>query len=68
MGKKEVTIYTCDRCGATISDTVNSIGAWHYMHVFKWFVPTVSRYKIAYVCGECYEGFRKWYREKGDEE
>ena len=64
MAKREMTVYTCDRCGAeitnTIKDRVFNIGHFKYIHVFKWFVPMGDRYRLFYLCRDCWKSFMDW--------
>ena len=61
MGKKEQTIYTCDRCGAVISgDSSTVIGRHSFMHVLKWWIPTECQYKIVYLCKFCDGKYKKF--------
>jgi len=66
MGKSEMTVYTCDRCGKTIFDEnkVFLIGNFKYLHVMKWFVPTHENYRLFYLCGECWDSFKIWTQEE----
>lgn len=67
MGKHEITIYTCDRCGAKIKD-VKHVGTFHFMHVFKWYVayPSIAHYTMEYICQDCFNSFKEWYKKDGD--
>ena len=67
MPKKEVTQYICDRCGKVINGYVNHVGAFHYMHIFKWYVPIVCGYKLHYICEDCFKSFKKWYKSEEEE-
>ena len=54
MGKKEQTIYTCDRCGAVISGySPTVIGRHSFMNVLKWWMPIECQYKLVYLCKFC---------------
>ena len=69
MGRREIIVYVCDRCGKTIKD-VKHVGTFHFMHMFKWYVPALSfpHYTMKYICQNCFESFKKWYDKEGDSE
>ena len=67
MGKREITVYVCDRCGKTIKD-VKHVGTFHFLHIFKWYMPVWSSYSMKYICQDCWGSFKKWYGEEGDGE
>ena len=69
MGKREIIVYVCDRCGKTIKD-VKHVGTFHFMHVFKWYVayPDIAHYTMKYICQDCLNSFKKWYGKEGDSE
>ena len=62
MGKQELTIYTCDRCGRKIgsNEIKNGIGHFGYLHVLKWWMPVQGCYKLMYLCKDCYKEFDAW--------
>lgn len=63
MGKKEQTIYSCDRCGAVISeDALTVIGRHSFMHVLKWWMPIECRYKLVYLCKSCDEKYKRFLK------
>lgn len=66
MPKKEIVEYICDRCRETINGDVHHIGKFHYMHVFKWYVPMRDdRYPLRYICQDCWMSFKEWYETVG---
>lgn len=61
MAKLEYKVYICDRCGTEIFDSRHwLIGHHKYIHIFKWFMPTICKYQILYLCPDCYKSFREW--------
>ena len=69
MGKREIIVYVCDRCGAEMKEPFH-VGTFHFMHVFKWYVayPSTAHYTMKYICKNCFESFKKWYGKEGDSE
>ena len=69
MGKREITLYMCDRCGAEMKEAY-LVGTFHFIHIFKWYVPypNTSHYTVKYICKNCFKSFKKWYDEEGDGE
>ena len=53
MGKKEQTIYTCDRCGDVICSEPTAIGRHKYLNILKRWVPEVCHYNLVYLCKSC---------------
>jgi len=56
MGKKEQTIYTCDRCGVKISADVRSqflLRKYKYVYEFMSYLPTEEFPEIMYLCSKC---------------
>ena len=69
MGKKEMVVYTCDRCGKEMIDPLsgepNTVARFRFLHIFKWFVPCpVSGYPLRYICNDCFKSFKEWYTAK----
>lgn len=68
MGKVVKTEYICDRCGKNISETPFHIGRFRYLHVFKWWNPEpVNGYLLRYICKDCFDSFKEWYRKTDGE-
>ena len=66
MAKVVKTEYICDRCGKSITGAPFHVGRFRYMHVFKWWMPEkCGGYGLTYICQECFESFKRWYRSEG---
>ena len=71
MSKETYTIIRCDRCGKTMEDEHyrRGFGALREWHIFKWFVSSSTRYRMEYICGDCWHSFKDWFDGgKTDEE
>ena len=71
MGKTEKTIisYTCDRCGKLIHDSsAKHVERYVYMRVLRWWIPCLFQYKLTYLCGDCFEGFKEYLKPKEDDD
>lgn len=65
MGKKEQTIYTCDRCGAEMSkDATNRFGLrkYKYIYGFNSYTPTDDYDEELYLCVKCVRGLYKYLK------
>lgn len=66
MGKKEQTIYTCDRCGVEINaDSRNKflLRKRKYVYEFMSYIPTEEFPDIMYLCSKCRKELKMFLKD-----
>ena len=63
MSKKEITIYTCDRCGKELATKPHTISSARFLRVITWWVSTKSEFEVNHLCDDCWAAFEGFMEE-----